>query len=55
MIHSSQMYFIDPQGRERFVADPMADHTASGSSYLPAGQLASWGQGIALVARQLVS
>jgi cytochrome oxidase Cu insertion factor (SCO1/SenC/PrrC family) len=55
VIHSSQMYFIDPQGRERFVADPMADHTASGSSYLPAGQLASWGQGIALVARQLVS
>jgi len=55
VLHSSQMYFIDPQGRERFVADPMVDHTASGSSYLPAGQLASWGQGIALVARQLVS
>jgi cytochrome oxidase Cu insertion factor (SCO1/SenC/PrrC family) len=55
VIHSSQMYFIDPQGRERFVADPMVDHTASGSSYLPAGQLASWGQGIALVARQLVT
>lgn len=55
VIHSSQMYFIDPQGRERFVADPMVDHTASGSSYLPAGQLASWGQGIALMARQLVT
>ena len=40
-MHSSQMYFIDRQGRERFVADPMVDHTASGSSYLPAGQLAS--------------
>jgi cytochrome oxidase Cu insertion factor (SCO1/SenC/PrrC family) len=53
VIHSSQMYFIDPQGRERFLASPMADHTASGSSYLPAGQLASWGRGIALVARQL--
>ena len=55
VIHSSQMYFIDPQGRERFLADPMVDHTASGSSYLPAGQLASWGQGIALVARQLAA
>jgi cytochrome oxidase Cu insertion factor (SCO1/SenC/PrrC family) len=55
VIHSSVMYFIDPQGRERFMADPMADHTASGSSYLPAGQLASWGQGIALVARQLAA
>jgi len=55
VIHSSQMYFIDPQGRERFLADPMVDHTASGSSYLPANQLASWGQGIALVARQLAA
>jgi cytochrome oxidase Cu insertion factor (SCO1/SenC/PrrC family) len=55
VIHSSQMYFIDRQGRERFLADPMVDHTASGSSYLPAGQLASWGQGIALVARQLAA
>ena len=55
VIHSAQMYFIDPQGRERFLASPMADHTASGSSYLPASQLASWGQGIALVARQLAA
>ena len=53
VIHSSLVYFIDPQGRERFLASPMADHTASGSSYLPAGQLASWARGIALVARQL--
>ena len=55
VIHSSQMYFIDPQGRERFLASPMADHTASGSSYLPASQLASWGHGIALVASHLGS
>jgi cytochrome oxidase Cu insertion factor (SCO1/SenC/PrrC family) len=55
VIHSSQMYFIDPRGRERFLASPMVDHTASGSSYLPADQLASWGQGIALVARQLAA
>jgi cytochrome oxidase Cu insertion factor (SCO1/SenC/PrrC family) len=55
VIHSAQMYFIDPQGRERFLASPIADHTASGSSYLPANQLASWGQGIALVARQLAA
>lgn len=41
VIHSAQMYFIDPRGRERFVADPMADQTASGCAYLPAGQLAS--------------
>ena len=55
VIHSSQMYFIDPQGRERFLANPMVDHSASGSSYLPADQLASWGQGIALVARHLAA
>ena len=55
VIHSSQMYFIDPRGRERFLADPMVDHTASGSSYLPANQLASWGLGIALVARHLAA
>ena len=55
VIHSSQMYFIDPQGRERFLASPMADHTASGSPYLPASQLASWGRGIAQVASHLGS
>ena len=26
VVHSSQMYFIDRQGRERFLADPMVDH-----------------------------
>ena len=53
VIHSSVMYFIDPHGRERFLASPTADHTARRSSYLPAGQLSARGQGIALVARQL--
>jgi cytochrome oxidase Cu insertion factor (SCO1/SenC/PrrC family) len=53
VIHSSVMYFIDPGGRERYVASPMADHTKARSSYLPADQLAAWGQGIAQVARQL--
>jgi len=51
--HTSAVYFIDPAGRERFVAEPMADHTSSGTSYLPAGQLADWGHGIAQVARAL--
>jgi hypothetical protein len=46
------MYLIDPQGRERFLASLMADHTAGGFSYLAAGQLSAWGRGIALVARQ---
>jgi cytochrome oxidase Cu insertion factor (SCO1/SenC/PrrC family) len=53
VIHTSTVYFIDPRGTERYVAVPMADHTASGASYLPPGQIASWGRGIALLARQL--
>ena len=53
IVHSSLVYFIDPLGRERYLASPMADHTASGTSYLPAGQVAEWGHGIALVARAL--
>ncbi len=51
VIHTSLIYFIDSQGRERYVAAPMVDHTAKGMSYLPPGQLAAWGRGIALVAR----
>jgi len=54
VIHSSVMYFIDPSGQERYVASPMADHTSGGASFLAAGQLAAWGQGIAQVAGQLV-
>ena len=53
--HSSVMYFIDPEGRERYLASPMVDHTPAGSSYLPADQLSAWGQGIALVAQHLLA
>ena len=53
VIHTSEVLFIGPSGRERYVAAPMADYTATGKAYLPAGQLAEWGQGIALVIRQL--
>jgi cytochrome oxidase Cu insertion factor (SCO1/SenC/PrrC family) len=53
IVHTSAVYFIDPAGRERFIAAPMADHTSSGASYLPAGQVTAWGQGIAQVAKVL--
>jgi cytochrome oxidase Cu insertion factor (SCO1/SenC/PrrC family) len=53
VIHTSVLYFIDAAGQERYVAFPMADHAADGSSYLPAGPTASWGKGIALVAESL--
>ena len=54
IVHTSVVYFIDPSGHERYLATPMDDHTAQGIAYLPAGPLASWGKGIALVSRQLI-
>jgi cytochrome oxidase Cu insertion factor (SCO1/SenC/PrrC family) len=53
IIHSSFAFFIDPTGHERYLANPTDDHTSNGTAYLPAGPLASWGQGIALVSRSL--
>jgi len=55
IVHTSVMYFIGPDGRERYIAVPMDDHTASGTAYLPAGQLTAWGRGIAQVAGSLVN
>ena len=53
VVHTSVVYFIDARGRERFLAMPEADHTKSGTAFLPVGQLSSWGHGIALIARDL--
>jgi len=53
VIHTSLIYFIAPNGQERFVTVPMVDHTKMGVAYLPASQLANWGRGIALVARAI--
>ena len=53
VVHTSAIYFIDPQGRETFLAAPMVDHKADGTAFLPAKQVAQWATGIALVARHL--
>jgi cytochrome oxidase Cu insertion factor (SCO1/SenC/PrrC family) len=53
VIHSSYVYFLDPSGTERYLGSPTEDHTRSGAAYLPGGQLAAWGRGIAAVARSL--
>lgn len=53
-IHSSIIYFIGPNGRERFLASPQDEHTKSGKAYLPLNQLAEWGKGIALVSKNLL-
>jgi divalent metal cation (Fe/Co/Zn/Cd) transporter len=55
IVHTSTVYFIGPGGTERYLAEPMADHTSNGTAYLPAGQIAAWGRGIALVAKTLTS
>jgi cytochrome oxidase Cu insertion factor (SCO1/SenC/PrrC family) len=55
IVHTSVVYFIAPDGTERYAADPMVDHTGGGKAYLPAGQITAWGRGIALVARTLIS
>jgi len=54
IVHSSDIYFIDPQGRQRYMSAPEVDYTKSGDAYLPPRALAEWGRGIALVARNLV-
>jgi hypothetical protein len=43
----------EPGGRERYLASPQADHTTSGTSYLPADQITAWGRGIAPAATLL--
>jgi len=53
--HTSAVYLIDQRGRERYLAMPVADHTKSGTAYLPAQQLTSWGHGIALLAKDLLN
>jgi hypothetical protein len=54
-VHTATVFFLDPQGRQRYLAAPMVNHTKSGKAYLPASQVASWGHGIALLARDLAS
>ena len=53
IIHTSAVYFIDARGGERFLATPMADHTANGTAYLPPSQIAAWAGGIARLAEDL--
>jgi cytochrome oxidase Cu insertion factor (SCO1/SenC/PrrC family) len=54
-IHTSAVYFIDSHGRERYLAAPMASYAKAGAAYLPAGQIAAWGRGIASAAKSMAS
>ncbi len=54
VIHSSFVYFIGPNGEERYIGSPQDDHRANGDAYLPGNQIAAWGKGIAAVARSML-
>ena len=62
VIHTSAIYFIDPHGNQRYLASPgdsestkprSAYGTQNETGYVPPGQMADWGRGIALLARSL--
>jgi len=46
-VHSDYLYFINPLGRERFLAEPFAYRGRGGAGYLPPGTVSRWGHGIA--------
>ena len=61
-LHTSAIYFIDPHGNQRYLASPgdsestkprSAYGTQNETGYVPPGQMADWGRGIALLARSL--
>jgi cytochrome oxidase Cu insertion factor (SCO1/SenC/PrrC family) len=53
IVHTSIVLFIGPDGRERYLGAPSDMLNAKGIGFLPAGQLSSWGKGIALVAQSM--
>ncbi len=54
VLHAAYIYFIDPNGRMRYLANPSDLHTADGNAYLPPGSLASWGKGISILAKSML-
>jgi cytochrome oxidase Cu insertion factor (SCO1/SenC/PrrC family) len=53
--HNDVIYFIDPQGRERYRATPFANESRDGTYSLPSEEIARWASGIATYADKLVS
>lgn len=50
--HSSYVYFLNPLGRERYLADANVLQRKNGTGYLPANLVKRWGQGIAHYLKQ---
>jgi protein SCO1/2 len=53
--HNDVIYFIDPQGRERYRATPFANESRDGTFSLPSADIARWGSGIATYAGKLAT
>jgi protein SCO1/2 len=53
--HNNAVYFIDPQGRERYRSTPFANETRTGLYSLPSDDVTRWGSGIATFAAKLTT
>ncbi len=51
-IHADYLYFLGPNGHERYIASPQVDQRTNGTGYLPRASLAEWGHGIAVYLRR---
>jgi cytochrome oxidase Cu insertion factor (SCO1/SenC/PrrC family) len=47
-VHADYLYFLNPLGRERFLAAPYANQRRNGTGFLSKDIVAQWSQGIAL-------
>jgi cytochrome oxidase Cu insertion factor (SCO1/SenC/PrrC family) len=54
-VHSDYLFFINPLGHERFLAEPFADRGRNGTGYLPAATVQQFGRGIARYLGQAAS
>ena len=52
--HNNVIYFVDPNGRLRIRATPVADESTKGTFSLPPGSVARSGTGIATYAASLL-
>jgi protein SCO1/2 len=53
--HNNAVYFIDPQGKERYRSTPFANENRTGVYSLPSDDVTRWGSGIATFAGTLAS
>ncbi len=54
-VHADYMYFVNPLGKERFLAEPDIYQRPNGTGYLPKNAVDRWGNGIALYLNQAAS